>query len=199
MTASYFLSALGALLAFASVLLLRHAWRLNRQGRPIPLLRWGGWTAFAFAATVWTAAYTPDWGIAVALCLFMLVGTGWMIWLAARAPRRAAFEAGKARTASAQAKPGNSWRLGARRVAIFLLAGPLAGVAALLLSIWIYGATFGSGGGQTASQLFFTLLAFPFLWALLSLVATYDASLLKRSGVVAASAALGLIGTYIVL
>jgi len=200
MTASFFVSVLGALSAIASVLLLRLSWRLSKQGTPNGLVRWSAWVAIIVAGAAWAVSSNPDWGIAVALCLFMLAGIAAMGWIAIRQPRRRAFEAGKNRHVTDEnGRSDRPWLLGMRRVGIFLLAGPLAGVAALLLTTWIYGATFEGDGGRTANQLFAALFTFPFLWAVLSLIATYDMSLLKRTGVVTASAVLGLMGTYSLL
>lgn len=199
MTVSYFLSLLGALAAVASVLLLRQSWHLRRQGRANGFLRWGAWAAAGISGAVWVTASTPDWGVAVTLCIFMLSGVAAIIWIAALEPRRKALEAGKDRRTPEHDTANAGWRIFSRRVGIFLIAGPLAGAASLLLTLWLYGITFDGEGNQTASQLFAALFGFPFFWAILALVATYDMPLHKRSGVVFLSAILGLVGTYSIL
>ncbi len=199
MTVSYFWSLLGVLAAIASVLLLRQSWQLRRQGRANGFLRWGAWAAAGISGAFWITASTPDWGVAVSLCIFMLAGVAAVAWIAALEPRRKELEAGKDRTV-ADTDPANlDWGIILRRVGIFLIAGPLAGAASLLLTLWVYGMTFDSNGDQTASQLFLTLFGFPFFWAILALIATYDMPLFKRSGLVFLSAILGLIGTYSIL
>ncbi|WP_417451127.1 hypothetical protein, partial [Kordiimonas sp.] len=88
------------------------------------------------------------------------------------------------------------WPITGRRVFTFLLAGPIAGVAALYLCLWLYGAM---GGGASAGQLMAVLFAFPLLWAVLSVFATYDMPVVRRGGIVVLSGVLGAIGTHFVI
>jgi hypothetical protein len=207
MSVTLLMSSFGAVFAVASVLLLWQSWRLRRAGAPSPLVRLLAWGALVASGALWATGTTADWGIAVALCAFMLAGLGPIGWVTARQPRRQLLQAGKGRVQSAGTSGtsagisggSGAWLRGGRRVYVFLLAGPVAGVAALVLTIALYGLAGGASGAddeRTAGQLFTALFCFPFLWSLLALVATFDMPLLRRSGAVFGAALVGFVATY---
>ncbi|WP_262690734.1 hypothetical protein [Kordiimonas aestuarii] len=186
---------LGLALALAGVMVLRYTW--GKKGARSRAEVSAGWGLIAASFVPWVMASTPDWGSALAICLFMIIGVVLMGYAAARQPEGRKARAGRAERAAAPASavPFN-WPITGRRVFTFLLAGPIAGVAALYLCLWLYGAM---GGGASAGQLMAVLFAFPLLWAVLSVFATYDMPVVRRGGIVVLSGVLGALGTYFVI
>jgi len=180
----------GLALALAGVLVLRYTWgkKGGRSGMEVTI----GWGLIAASFVPWVRASTGDWGAALALSAFMTIGVGFITYAALRQPAgRKARAPREARYSMPEKSPIN-WKAGGRRVFTFLLAGPLSGVAALTLSLWLYGAM---AGGEPTLRVFAILFAFPFIWAALSIFATYDMPVIKRGGIVVLSGVLGLVGT----
>jgi hypothetical protein len=187
---SFFMVLLALMLAFGGVLVLRRTWarKAARVSAEVSL----GWALVALSFVPWIMASTGDWGAALALCAFMIIGTGMIAYAAVRQPAgRKARAPREARDSTPERAPLN-WRLGGRRVFTFLLTGPIAGVAALTLSLWLYGAM---AGAEPTLRVFAILFAFPLVWAVLSVFATYDMPVIKRGGIVVLSGVLGALGT----
>lgn len=181
---------LGLALALAGVLVLRYTW--GRKGARSRMEVSVGWGLIAVSFVPWIMASTGDWGAALALAAFMTVGVGFITYAALRQPAgRKARAPREARYSTPEKNPIN-WKAGGRRVFTFLLAGPIAGVAALTLSLWLYGAMAHS---EPTLRVFAILFAFPLIWAALSIFATYDMPVIKRGGIVVLSGVLGALGT----
>ena len=185
---------LAVLLSLAGVLVLRHTWgrKGGRSRRDVTL----GWGLIAASFVPWVMASTGDWGAALALSVFMTVGVAFIAYAALRQPAgRKAREPRAAREVAGPAKAPLDWKAGGRRTFTFLLAGPVAGVSALYLSLWLYGAM---AAGEPTLRVFAILFAFPLLWAALSIFATYDMPVIRRGSIVILSGVLGLVGTQLV-
>ena len=185
-------------LTFAGILVLRQAWK-KKGARDMRLVA-TGWAVIAFSFVPWVSTSTPDWGSAVALCALMMVGLGAIAYAAWKQPE--SRKAQKARTKDravrdvvAGEKSPRDWRAGLRRTTTFMLAGPIAGVASLYLTLFLYGVLQQS---NPQGQVFAALFAFPLFWAVLSVFATYDMPALRRGGIVCLSGVLGVVGTYLV-
>ena len=185
-------------LTFAGILVLRQAWK-KKGARDMRLVA-TGWALIAFSFVPWVSTSTPDWGSAVALCALMMVGLGAIAYAAWKQPE--SRKAQKARTKDravrdvvAGEKSPRDWRAGLRRTTTFMLAGPIAGVASLYLTLFLYGVLQQS---NPQGQVFAALFAFPLFWAVLSVFATYDMPALRRGGIVCLSGVLGVVGTYLV-
>ncbi|WP_417460657.1 hypothetical protein [Kordiimonas sp.] len=195
---SYLMVLAAVVLTLAGILVLRQAWK-KKGARDLRLVA-TGWALIAFSFVPWVSTSTPDWGSAVALCALMTVGLGAIAYAAWRQPE--SRKAQKARTKE-RAVRGQSdgvkrpldLKAGMRRTLTFLLAGPIAGVASLYLTLFLYGVLQQS---NPQGQVFAALFAFPLFWAVLSVFATYDMPALRRGGIVCLSGVLGVVGTYLV-
>ncbi|WP_417464662.1 hypothetical protein [Kordiimonas sp.] len=195
---SYLMVLAAVVLTFAGILVLRQAWK-KKGARDLRLVA-TGWALIAFSFVPWVSTSTPDWGSAVALCALMMVGLGAIAYAAWKQPE--SRKAQKARTrdravreVAADEKSPRDWRRGLQRTLTFLLAGPIAGVASLYLTLFLYGVLQQS---NPQGQVFAALFAFPLFWAVLSVFATYDMPALRRGGIVCLSGVLGVVGTYLV-
>lgn len=195
---SYLMVLAAVVLTFAGILVLRQAWK-KKGARDMRLVA-TGWALIAFSFVPWVNTSTPDWGSAVALCALMTVGLGAIAYAAWKQPE--SRKAQKARTrdravrdVTAGEKSPRDWRAGLGRTLTFLLAGPVAGLASLYLTLFLYGVLQQS---NPQGQVFAALFSFPLFWAVLSVFATYDMPALRRGGIVCLSGVLGVVGTYLV-
>lgn len=191
---SYLMVLAAVVLTFAGILVLRQAWK--KKGARDTRLVATGWALIAFSFVPWVSTSTPDWGSAVALCALMTVGLGAIAYAAWKQPEsRKAQKARAVRGQSDGVKRPLDLKAGMRRTLTFLLAGPIAGVASLYLTLFLYGVLQQS---NPQGQVFAALFAFPLFWAVLSVFATYDMPALRRGGIVCLSGAVGVVGTYLV-
>lgn len=159
---------LAVALALAGAALLRRAWR--RRDRMALGLRIGGWAALAGSCALWALGHRPEVGLALgAVCgsvaVLLLVAASYT-----RRPRR------PRRTREAAAEPRRPGRV-RRGVARTLLAGPLAGVAAMAAGLG-YAV---SGPGLEQDRLIIGGLLVPFAWAA-AMTFALAASRLGRAG-----------------
>src|SRR5690606_15008216 len=83
-----------------------------------------------------------------------------------------------------------------RRAWVFVLSGPLAFAAALLLAAAMYSA-WDVESGSAANRLAAVILFVPFAWALLAIGATYDTRLRYRTLAVGAFLLAGIAGAFL--
>lgn len=186
------------IVSVAGVGLLRWAWQLGRgNGNGARLgLDVAGWGLLAVSFPLWVHAGGPDRGVALAFLAFMLPGLGWIglaAWEGGRnggRSRKRQTRIDAVRTAREQVRPRHER---ARRVWVFVLAGPVSAAAAVLLGMLLYVALL-AAGWHPADVLATVLLFVPLAWTMLAIAATTHYSLWKRSAVVLGLAALGLIG-----
>lgn len=180
---------LGAALCAAGLAALFAAWT-RRSGGALII---AGWALLAFALIPFGVAGGADRGVAQGLTLAMVVALAMVTWAGLRDP-------GRRRTARATNASERTPRvsldiaLTGRRFLVFLLAGPAAAAAALLLSVALFGLT---DGFHPTNQLALTCLLFPIFWAALAVVGAYQAPLKWRAGIIAACAALGALGVWL--
>lgn len=169
--------------------LIWQAWKLGRDGRERARLvaRFSGWGLLLLSIWPWQLVGGADRGVALAIMVMMLaalliVGViGWRHYRAnggnQRRRRRTAREV--------ETVPQSRGEL-LSRIWIFILAGPVAGIATLALILVVNSL----GTGWTpANRLALDLLVVPVLWPLLALLATYDAPLRRRSAILLATLA----------
>ncbi|GAB4522113.1 MAG: hypothetical protein Kow00133_09490 [Amphiplicatus sp.] len=183
--------AIGAAGAAVGVFLLWRSWMKRREPHAVQLI--AGWASLFAALTVWGIA-GGDRGAAVgvaatvvAACAALGLSAG-----AAYGGRRPAPARAAAGDAVAAERRGSFSRY-ARSGAVFLLAGPLAGGATLLLTLLFFRLMKTSAMAE-ADRIAAALLIAPALWAGLAVYAVMDESLRRRSAIVAGAAALGAAG-----
>ena len=150
-----------------------------------------GWGMTGLSFIPWALATGADKGATLCVMAFMLAGTAVVLRAGfrheGRTPRkREPRENGNGALLSAR-------QLLARRVAVFLLAGPVSGAVAMLATANVF-AWWNVETGSAANRLAVTLLMMPFAWALLATLATYDVPLRRRSVFVFGFAAAGVAG-----
>lgn len=183
--------AIGTAGGVVGVFLLWRSWAKRREPHAVHLV--AGWASLLAALTIWGIA-GGDRGAAVgvaaavvAACAALALSAGAAYGARRLAPARAA-----ARVASA-AERRASFPLYARRGAVFLLAGPLAGGAALLLTLFFF-RLMKTSVMTEPDRIAAALLLAPTLWAGLAVYAVMDERLWRRSAVVVGAAALGAAG-----
>lgn len=186
----------GVVLTLSGVLLLQQSWRERRAGqharrRVLVVL---AWSVLGIALLPWAVAIGTDKGIAYALLALMLAGATLVLRAGfAHAPRQRKGEREPRNNGGAVEV--QDWRLLLRRSWVFLLAGPICGIAAVFMTAVMF-ATWNVETGSAANRLAATILLVPIAWALLATWSTYDVSLKLRSfsvlGLLAASVALTL-------
>ncbi|RKR00191.1 hypothetical protein C7435_1391 [Maricaulis maris] len=154
-------------------LVLRQAWK--RRQEPHRLLIALGWLALLAAVLAWLPVGLPVYGVVLGMlviqCLALMVvfwRTGWTGPPPAE-PRRPAAP-----------QPARAWRRGLRGTAVTLLAGPLALLGAVALSLILF-ALAGQAGWSEANRLALFLFAVPILWSALATLAVLDLKLRLRA------------------
>lgn len=179
------LALAGAAMIAAGLYLLRRAW-LRRSGNRGPSILLG-WALLAGAMIPWSALGGPDRGIilgVLAACTIALVAVAVSI---ARPPQR---RKPRQPSAAEEISPGRmSWRTPLRITYVTLLTGPLAGAAAILLTVSLYRllTLAGVGAADTGAAAFIFAVA---VWAALASWVAMDNSLVRKSAVVAVFAAI---------
>ncbi len=153
------------LLAAAGTIALRFAWDA-REPTQIRLTL-AGWAAIGAALAV-LAARDGAWGIAMGALPVMLVAFGFLAReaLASTAPARAARIAETEPSVRLHAA---DWRDVGRRVAIFLIAVPIAGAVSLLVGLALAAAALASGALE-ADTITTALFVTPLVWSVLGVV-----------------------------
>ncbi|MBB5519000.1 hypothetical protein [Amphiplicatus metriothermophilus] len=180
--------AIGAAATAVGVFLLWRSWARRREPHAVQLI--AAWALLFAALTAWGIA-GGDRGaavgvaaIVVAACAALTLSAGAAYGARRPAPARAATSNASAAERRA------SFSLYARSGAVFLLAGPLAGGATLLLTLFFFRLMKAFGMGE-ADRIAAALLVAPALWAGLAVYVVMDESLRRRSAVVAGAAAFG--------
>lgn len=153
------------LLAAAGTIALRFAWDTRE---PAQLrLTLAGWAAIGAALAVSTAR-DGAWGFAVAALPVMLVAFGFLTReaLASTVPARAVRVSASEPTVHLHAA---DWRDVGRRVAIFLIAVPLAGSVSLLVGLALAATARASGAGE-ADTITTALFVTPLVWSVFGVV-----------------------------
>lgn len=177
------LMLLGAALFAGGLAALFTAWKRRGGGALII----AGWTLLGLALIPFGIAGGADRGAAQGLTLAMAAALALVAWAGLRDPgkRRAARA-----TSAGERTPRASLNIAltGRRALVFLLAGPAAAAAAVILSVAAFGLT---SGIHPSNQLALTCLLFPIFWAVLAVAGAWQAPLKWRAGIIAASALLG--------
>ena len=181
----------GAAATIGGVFLLRRAWKAAGD-RTLPLI--GGWGLLLASLPVWAVFGGPDRGvafgiIAALLCALAALGAT-MLTAPERNKARSSEERRTNRTAAAG--PALSWPQRLRKVGVFLLGGPVAGLSALALTTAIFTLN-NMNGAEITGNATAAFFVFPLAWAALSAIAVTDPKLWRKSlsviGAGAASAA----------
>lgn len=188
-----------AALSAGGVLLLQRAWHERRAGRARrrTVFVLSAWALLAAAFIPWAMAAGADKGAAFAVMVLMLAGTALVL-------RAGMQHAGNGRRATEReartndaADADGGWRLLSRRIAVFLLAGPVSFAVSIVLAACVF-AAWNVTSGSAANRLAAVMLFVPFAWSVLAVYATYDAPLRQRSVVVFALLFAGLAGAFLV-
>ena len=171
---------LATLLTLAGVGGVRLAWKAGRAGRLAAQRNWRliGWGLVVVSGWPWMLAGGADRGIAIGIIAFMLAGlclVAVAAWQVSRQPRRQRNGNGNAANTE---NGGSSSR--AASILVFVLAGPVAGVISLLLTIDLH-AALDALGVAAQNRLASELIVFPVAWTLLMMLACYPASLQRRT------------------
>ncbi|HEX7048504.1 MAG TPA: hypothetical protein VF275_13135 [Gammaproteobacteria bacterium] len=192
-----FLSLIAAAMTIAAALLLREGWRARRAGhmkRRLTLML-SAWSLLLLSFIPWTFASGADRGIAFGITVFMLAGFV-LVLMAAResnGSRKRAEREPRTNGNGNGASELSGTRLLLRRIYVFLLAGPISAVIALLVTANAF-AWWNVETGSAANRLAAALLIMPIAWALLAIWTTYDVSLRRRSLVAFGLAAMSVAG-----
>ncbi|WP_245844268.1 hypothetical protein [Sphingomonas spermidinifaciens] len=158
------------LLAAAGTVVLRLAWDAREPAQV--RLTLAGWSAIAVALAA-LAARDGAWGIALGALPVMLVAFGFLARaaLASAAPSRAARVVESEPSVHLHAR---DWRDVGRRVAIFLIAVPVAGLVSLLAGL-AFAAAARAGGAVEADSITLALFVTPLVWSILGVVLLLEA------------------------
>lgn len=169
--AIWILLSLGA--GLLGALVLRQAWKRRRE--PHRLLVVLGWIALLAAVLAWLPIGLPVYGIVLGMLVIQCLPLTVVFWRsdwtgpAPSEPRRPAAP-----------QPARAWRTGLRGSAVTLLAGPVALLGAVSLSL-IFFALAGQAGWSEANRLALFLFAVPILWSALATLAVLDLKLRLRA------------------
>jgi intracellular septation protein A len=159
------LTATLLLLAGAGAVLLRFGWDAREPAQV--RLTLGGWAAIVVAIGTLTAI-DGAWGFAMGTIPVMLVAFALLAReaIASTAPARAARVVESDPTVHLHAR---DWRDVGRRVAIFMLAVPVAGLVSLLAGL-AFAAAARAGGAVDADSTTLALIVTPLVWSVLGTV-----------------------------
>ncbi|MXP09866.1 hypothetical protein [Pseudoblastomonas halimionae] len=146
--------------AILGVAVLRHSW-----GRPSRSLLWNGagWAALALAALL-GARSGGAWGVAVTVCVATTVA---LVFLAGAANERPAWRRSTRKERQSSAKQAEAARSFGARLTTFVVAGPLALVASVLLALAVRVALMAGGTGPANGNTAVLGLV-PLVWPLLT-------------------------------
>ncbi|MBW3567601.1 MAG: hypothetical protein KY410_06535 [Proteobacteria bacterium] len=188
----------------AGVLLLQYAWRERRAGRRQRrrVVVVVAWLVLALSLAPWTFVAGIDKGAAFAVILFMLAGSALVLRAGLlhstnRNGREREPRANRNGNGGSGNGDGARSRM-VRRAWVFLLAGPLSGVASIAASAGLF-AAWNTETGSAANRLACVMLLVPVAWALLATWATYDVSLRARSSIVLGLLLASLTLTYVAM
>ena len=177
----------GAAATIGGVFLVRRAWKTQRDSA---LALVGGWGLLLTSLFLWAVFGGPDRGvafgiIAVLLCVLAVLGTAMLT-----APERSAARGSEERRIKTEAAaPAVSWLHGVRKISVFLLAGPVAGLSALAFTTTIFTLN-NTNGAEITGNATAAFFIFPLAWAAFTAVAVIDPKLWRKSlGVIGAGAA----------
>lgn len=175
---------LATLLTLAGVGGVRLAWAAGRAGGVAANRGWriAGWGLLLLSVYPWMLAGGNDRGIALGLIVLMLAALCLVAWAGLQAwqggGRRKARNNGNGRRNDVDAGNGKATR--AASFLVFVLAGPVAGIIAILLTIGLH-LLLNHLGVAPANRLAGELFFFPLAWVLLMMLACYHASLQQRT------------------
>lgn len=157
------------------IALLRHAWRAPK--RSIVLVS-AGWALLVAALPAWSAFGGADRGVALGFIVFIFAAMVFVVLEAARTPVRAARKSPDRMSKDADFRP--SPRVYFRNGAVVLLAGPVAGLSALAVTVLVF-TLLNIGGQEITSNVVIGYFVFPLLWAVLAAFAAIDSRLWRKS------------------
>lgn len=183
----------------AGVAALRFAWACEGNLRPVAIIV--GWGLIAAGLAGWAARFA-DSGLAIATATVIAAAYVFLGASALRARReqtrvRSKGARASLRAPSPQADSGASRKHGAfKKGATFMLAGPVAGVAATMFSLSSMKLAQAFGAGE-ADAIVTAYVAFPLFWAACAAYAVIDRRLTRKAPVIAA--AMGLSALHLAL
>lgn len=159
------LTATLLLVAVVGTVALRWGWDAPERARK--RLTLVGWAAIGAALAV-LSAHDGAWGLAVGTLPVMLVAFALLAreGLASTAPARAARVAETDPTVHLHAR---DWRDLGRRVAIFVLSVPVAGLVSLLAGL-AFAAAARAGGADESDSIMLALFVTPVVWSVLGVM-----------------------------
>ena len=177
----------GTAATVGGVFLVRRAWKTQRDSASALV---GGWGLLLTSLFLWAVFGGPDRGvafgiIAVLLCALAMLGTAMLT-----APQRSGARISQERRMNKEAAttPAVSWLQGLRKVSVFLLAGPVAGLSALAFTTTIFTLN-NTNGVEITGNATAAFFIFPLAWAALTAAAVIDPKLWRKAlGVIGAGA-----------
>lgn len=182
-TGQLFAGLVGVVAAAGGLFALRSAWARasgRASGRAVRVI--GGWALLAVSLAMWAKAGGPDRGVALGLIAIVLAALGLVAWSALTGPARSAAPPKDGRAADAPARV--SWRRHLRTTGSVLLAGPVAGLSALAVTVSVF-TVLNAGGAEVTGNLVAAFFLLPLSWAGLTAVSVIDPRLWRKWLVVA--------------
>ena len=157
---------------------LRFIWRKNNRWHAFIIM--GGWLMILAGLLLWGLAGNAEWGMALGTMVFTwvsLVILGFNAWSAFTNRRRKPDPVAKTTDPAASAR--TPLGVYGRRLSTFVLAGPLGGGVAILLTLSAF-KLLQSLGIQTANAIVTTFFLTPLLWAAIATWVVIDNGTVRK-------------------
>lgn len=168
---------------------LRFIWRKNNRWHGFIIM--GGWLMILAGLLLWGLAGNAEWGMALGTMVFTwvaLVILGFNAWSAFTNRRRKPDPVAKTTDPAASAR--TPLGVYGRRLSTFVLAGPLGGGVAILLTLSAF-KLLQSLGIQTANAIVTTFFLTPLLWAAIATWVVIDNGTVRKVTLLFCYAAVG--------
>ena len=168
---------------------LRFAWR--RKTRMHSLITAGGWMIITGGLALWGLVDGADWGIALGTIIFIFVAMillGFNAWSAFRNRERKPRPVD--RTHESQAFDETPPGVYAKHLSTFLLAAPIGGGVAIILTLSVF-KLLQSFGIETANSIVTTFFLTPLLWAAIATWMVIDNAIVRKATLLFCFAGLG--------
>ena len=173
-TGQVFAGLIGTVAVVGGLFLLRSAWA-QAPGRAVRVI--GGWALLAVSLPVWAKAGGADRGVALGLIAIVLAALGFLAWSALASPARGGSPRKDGRAAAAPVPL--SWRRRLRTTGLVLLAGPVAGLSALVVTVSVF-TVLNAQGAETTGNIVTAFFLFPLSWAGLTALSVIDPKLWRK-------------------
>lgn len=168
---------------------LRFIWRKNNRWHVFIIM--GGWLTILGSVSLWGLVGNAEWGMALGTMVFTwvaLVILGFNAWSAFTNRRRKPDPVAKTTDPAASAR--TPLGVYGRRLSTFVLAGPLGGGVAILLTLSAF-ELLQSLGIQTANAIVTTFFLTPLLWAAIATWVVIDNGTVRKVTLLFCFAAVG--------